>query len=157
MSWYSNVTGQLKVKQKEKLTAERTWMIRASLSPSLIFAMCKYCKHNVWYWIFIYFSKPLPLQTATATNRYLQPATRVQPHTIAPSRMRTIPASWCQLCRNLGAEILFAVSCQPVITLLIEIYPWSSSCCTLLGRVCHWEVLCIRTSVRRRGGNKAVR
>ena len=83
-------------------------------------------------------------------NRYLQPATRVQPHTIAPSRMRTMPASWCQLCRNLGAEILFAVSCQPVITLLIEIYPWSSSCCTLLGRVCYWECpSCIRTSVRR--------
>ena len=57
------------------------------------------------------------------------------------------------------AETLAQWSCLPLVASLSslkEIYPWSSFCWTLLERVCHWEVFCIRTSVCRRGGNKAV-
>ena len=68
-----------------------------SVLPSLIFAMCKYCKHDVWYWIFYLF----------LANRFADRfhCIRVQLHTIAPSWTRTIPANWCQLCRDHGAEI----------------------------------------------------
>ena len=46
---YVNITGQPKVKQsKKKLDHGNAWMIEEPLSPLLIFAMCKYCKHNVW-------------------------------------------------------------------------------------------------------------
>ena len=73
--------------------------------------------------------------------------------------MRTTTASWCQprkspCCR----KILSAVSCQPVILpVLKEIYPWSISCCAHCQRVRHWGAIsCIRTSVRRRSGSKAL-
>ena len=77
------------------------WLV--SVLPSLIFAMCKYCKHDVWYWIFYLFlaNRLLRAQHASRTAYCIQ----VQLHTIAPSRTRTIPASWCQLCRDHGAEI----------------------------------------------------
>ena len=117
-------------------------MIKEPLSPLLIFAMCKYCKHNVW-------RKTL----FVLANRM----TASQPHATAPSWTRTTPASWCQprkspCCR----KILSAVSCQPVIRpVLKEIYPWSISCCAHCQRVRHWSAIsCIRTSVRRRGGSK---
>ena len=134
MFWYGNVTEQLKVKQKENLTTERAWMIRTSLSPLLIFAMCKYCKHNVWYWTFIYFSKPL--------------------HRIPSHRVRREPhqASWCQPRIYPAAEILSAVSCQPVTTAL----HWKKyirghhPVVLSLSALVNWSAIsCIRTSVRR--------
>ena len=53
------------------------WLV--SVLPSLIFAMCKYCKHDVWYWIFYLFlanrlqrlcgALPLPHTSASAYHR----------------------------------------------------------------------------------------
>ena len=73
--------------------------------------------------------------------------------------MRTTPASWCQLHKSpCCRKILSASSCQPVIRpVLKEIYPWSLSCRAHCQRVRHFcAISCIRTSVRRRSGNKAL-
>ena len=132
--------------------------LRNLLSPLLIFAMCKYCKHNVWRQTLFISSKPHDCEynrMTASTTAWL----RVQPHTIAPNWMRTTPASWClprksPCCR----KILSAVSCQPVIRpVLKEIYPWSISCCAHCQRVRHWGAIsCIRTDVHRRSGSKAL-
>ena len=90
-------------------------------------------------------------------NRYAYP--RVQPHTTAPSRMRTTPASWCQPRRYPAAEILSAVSCQPVTTTL----HWKKyirghlPVVLSLSAFVNWSAIsCIRTSVRSGRGSKAL-
>ena len=108
--------------------------------------------HHYWY---------SPCANIVSTMSDAKPCLwpRVQPHTTAPSWMRTTTESWCQprkspCCR----KILSAVSCQPVIRpVLKEIYPWSISCCAHCQRVRHWSAISrIRTSVRRRRGSKAL-
>ena len=123
----ANVTGQLKVKTKKKWPRKESEWLEQPCRHHWYSPCAPSTMSDAGFFIYSMFSKPL--------SRHLHCRIRVQPHTIAPSRMRTISVSWCQLCRNLGAVILFAVSCQPVIILLTEIYPWSSSCCTLLERV----------------------
>ena len=97
--------------------------------------MYKYCKHNVWYWTFIYFSKPL--------HRIPSHQVRQEPH----------QASWCQPRIYPAAEILSAVSCQPVTTALHwkkYIRGHHPVVLSFLSAFVNWSAIsCIRTSVRK--------